>query len=417
MVASATSSLPRSSPRGGIKANVIRYRYKDKLSANGRGNLHLPQWNNEYLDTVSQYNLLFRIQDRVVREYVMEFLSSFTFRDHILDLDNVETMVFQLGLYTPEEIGNALLEPFRKLCFRNRRNNYNLSEYFINISTHNYYDTRHPPSYTSIRSPIRRSAHRLLTLTVASRHNAKFFTDQAKGYKKKSLFVGAHFIGRIAWSYGLMTLGSLRSVTLGPETLLFSVAKLVDLGIFRYNGLGYGELVNDIPDIGEDEGAADAGDDDEGGVRRHPNMSFTNRLRAMDERLGEMEIDISKLGSDVDDLTYVVSGMSEQYDQFYEELGQTRMEQERFQNRNADHLSQLLSYHHIGHARYDGSYYSYVPNIHDLGVQQGMNFMSSTSVSSTTPSHSPSPNPFGLFGDTDAGPSTSQNQGNDMNED
>ncbi|GJY68773.1 hypothetical protein Tco_0471755 [Tanacetum coccineum] len=47
----------------------------------------------------------------------------------------------------------------------------------------------------------------------------------------------------------------------------------------------------------------------------------------------------------------------------------------------------------------------------------GMNFMSSTPVYSTTPSHSPSPNPFGLFGDTDAGPSTSQNQGNDMNED
>ncbi|GKG10421.1 hypothetical protein Tco_0341821 [Tanacetum coccineum] len=109
-------------------------------------------------------------------------------------------------------------------------------------------------------------------------HVAKVFTDQAKGYKKKSLFVGAHFIGRIAWSYGLMTLGSLRSVTLGPETLLFSVAKLVDLGIYRYNGLGYGELVNDIPDNGEDEGVADARDDDEGGVRRRPNMSFTNRI-------------------------------------------------------------------------------------------------------------------------------------------
>nr|GFA32201.1 hypothetical protein [Tanacetum cinerariifolium] len=70
---------------------------------------------------------------------------------------------------------------------------------------------------------------------------------------------------------------------------------------------------DDILDNGEDEGAADAGNDDEGGVRHRSNMSFTNRLKAMDERLGEMEINIFKLGSDVDDLTYIVSGISEQY--------------------------------------------------------------------------------------------------------
>ncbi|GJV21196.1 hypothetical protein Tco_1370216 [Tanacetum coccineum] len=95
-------------------------------------------------------------------------------------------------------------------------------------------------------------------------HVAKFFTNKAKGYKKKSLIVGAYLIGRIARLYGLMTLGSLRSVTLGPETPLLNVAKLVDLGICRYNVLGYGELVNDIPNNDEDDGAADAGDDDEG---------------------------------------------------------------------------------------------------------------------------------------------------------
>ncbi|GKF37763.1 hypothetical protein Tco_0114521, partial [Tanacetum coccineum] len=121
------------------------------------------------------------------------------------------------------------------------------------------------------------------------RHNAKFFTDKAKGYKKKSPIMGEYLIRRIARSFGLMTHGSLRSVTLGRETLLLNVAKLVDLGICRYNRLGYGELVNDIPDNGEDEGAAD----DDAGVLR----------------------------SDVDDLTYIVSGMSEQYDQFYGEFG------------------------------------------------------------------------------------------------
>ncbi|GJX85351.1 hypothetical protein Tco_0336125 [Tanacetum coccineum] len=58
------------------------------------------------------------------------------------------------------------------------------------------------------------------------------------------------------------------------------------------------------------------------GVGRHPNMSNANRLRAMDERLGEIV-------NNVDELTYVVSGMSEQYDQLYGEFGQWQTEQER----------------------------------------------------------------------------------------
>ncbi|GJY96581.1 hypothetical protein Tco_0513491 [Tanacetum coccineum] len=73
-----------------------------------------------------------------------------------------------------------------------------------------------------------------------------------------------------------------------------------------YNGLGIGEMVTEILEV--------AGDDDDGvgqaeigGVRRHPNMSNANRLKPMDERLGEIV-------NDVTGLTYVVSRMSEQYD-------------------------------------------------------------------------------------------------------
>ncbi|GKF91241.1 hypothetical protein Tco_0274942, partial [Tanacetum coccineum] len=47
--------------------------------------------------TSQAWNRLFRIKEQVVREYVMEFLSSFTFRDHIEELDVADTMVFQLG--------------------------------------------------------------------------------------------------------------------------------------------------------------------------------------------------------------------------------------------------------------------------------------------------------------------------------
>ncbi|GKF52859.1 hypothetical protein Tco_0159769, partial [Tanacetum coccineum] len=77
--------------------------------------------------------------------------------------------------------------------------------------------------------------------------------------------------------------------------------------------LGIGEMVDEIPEVAGDDDVG-AGQAEIGGVGRHPNMSTTNRLRAMDERLREIETGISQLVSDVDELTYVVSRMSEQYD-------------------------------------------------------------------------------------------------------
>ncbi|GJZ98125.1 hypothetical protein Tco_0670578 [Tanacetum coccineum] len=260
---------------------------------------------------VAENNL---IQEKVVREYVMEVLLSYTFKEHIMDLDNDDTIVFQLGgirrsmtmrqfilalrLYTPEEMGNALFEPF---CRQNGKEKVTLDDLFLLHSM---------DGGAKVDVPW---------------HVAKFFTDKAKGYKKKSPIVEAHLIGKIARSYGLITYRSLRSVTLGPETSLLSVVKLVDMGTCRYNRLSYGKMVDDLPNNGENEAA-------EAGV-------------AMDERLGDIKTNISTLSIEVDDLTYVVLGMSKQYDQFYGEFGQ-----------------------------------------------------------------------MSLFGDANVGPSTSQNQGNDMDE-
>nr|GEV05748.1 hypothetical protein [Tanacetum cinerariifolium] len=242
-------------------------------------------------------NRLFTIQEQVVKEYVMEFLSSFAFREHIVDLDNDDTMVFQLGGIR------------RSMTIRHSgKEKITLDDLFLLHSM---------DGGARVDVPW---------------HVAKFFIDKGKGYKKKSLIVGAHFIRKIARLYGLMIQRSLKSVTLGLETSLLSVAKLVDLGICRYNGLSLGEMVDDLSNDGRNE-AGEAGEEQENveGVRRHPNMTFSNKLRAIDE------------------------------------------------------------------------------------VQQGVNFMSNTPVYSTDPYSSP--NPFGLFGDANAGTSTSQYQGNDMDED
>ncbi|GKB93874.1 hypothetical protein Tco_0980011 [Tanacetum coccineum] len=47
--------------------------------------------------TSQAWNRLFRIKEQVIREYVIEFLSSFTFRDHIEELDIADTMVGTMG--------------------------------------------------------------------------------------------------------------------------------------------------------------------------------------------------------------------------------------------------------------------------------------------------------------------------------
>ncbi|GKD74460.1 hypothetical protein Tco_1332742, partial [Tanacetum coccineum] len=249
--------------------------------------------------TSQAWNKLFRIKEQIVREYVMEFLSSFTFRDHIEELDIVDTMVFQVGeemrsmtmrqfiqaldVYRHQEMNNNLFEGFYDSCYRSRPIKYDPTLYVLNITTHASYDTQHPPSYTLIRSPIRRLAHRLLTLSIAGRHSGK---EKEKGSKRKSPIVGAHLIGKIAHYYGLMTVKALTNVTLGHETSSISVSKLVDLGICKYNGLGIGKLVAEIPEV--------AGDDDVGteqaeigGFGRHPNMSTANKLSITPRVLGQ----------------------------------------------------------------------------------------------------------------------------------
>ncbi|GJU03374.1 hypothetical protein Tco_1113712 [Tanacetum coccineum] len=170
---------------------------------------HVSYRNEDRTFTSQAWNRLFRIQEPVIREYVLEFLSSFKFKYHVMEIDIVDTMVFQLGgvmrsmtmrqfilalgLYTEEEMNNNLFEFF--------------------------HDAHHPPSYTIIKNVIRCLVHRLLTLSVAGGHNvkenvtledlfflhsmdggalvdvpwniAKFLFDKAKGAKKKSMIVGA----------------------------------------------------------------------------------------------------------------------------------------------------------------------------------------------------------------------------------
>ncbi|GJY00376.1 hypothetical protein Tco_0357394 [Tanacetum coccineum] len=171
-------------------------------------------------------------------------------------------------------------------------------------------------------------------------------------------------LSRLLNSYVTLALGTMVEL-LSPKLGIgrHNVEEKITLeDLFFLHSMDGGEMVDDEAAAAE----ARRAQDEAGGVRRHPNMSCTNRLRTMDERMGDMDTNIFKLRNDVEELTAVVSGMSEQYDQFCRELNSTREEQQ------------------------------------------------SRQVFSTA--STPSPNPFSFISDVNAGPSTSQNQGNDMDE-
>ncbi|GKB08913.1 hypothetical protein Tco_0837225 [Tanacetum coccineum] len=172
--------------------------------------------------------------------------------------------------------------------------------------------------------------------------------------------MGAYLIERIARHFRLMKTAALRLVTRGHETSLIDVVKLGELGIVRFNGLQHAKIVNEMLDNSDE--AADvakarrAQEENEGSPRRCPNISFTNRLRAMDDRLGEMDQHIYHIGNEVKEVTTVVS---------------------------------------------------------DLGVQQGVNFISSPQTYTNAPTTAPA-DPFDLFVNPRDIPSTSCQHGSDM---
>ncbi|GJV06185.1 hypothetical protein Tco_1343841 [Tanacetum coccineum] len=64
------------------------------------------------------------------------------------------------------------------------------------------------------------------------------------------------------------------------------------------------------------------------GNKQHSIGNEITRLRAMDDRLGDIDSNIYTLSNEVEDLTAVVFRMSKQYDQFYRQFNRMRLEQD-----------------------------------------------------------------------------------------
>ncbi|GJY63938.1 hypothetical protein Tco_0465398 [Tanacetum coccineum] len=180
------------------------------------------------------WNKLFRIQESIIHEYVLEFLSTTKFKDHVVELDVNDTVTIQLG------------------------------------------------------GILRRMTMRQFSLALGL-----YSTEEMNN----NLMIARHL--------GLMSPVALRIVTKGQETQLLDLAKLGKLGIVRFNDVGHAEIVVDRLDDSDEEAEA---------------------AEFMDDRLGEIDEHIYKMGGEVEEITKVVSGMSEQYDQFYGEFRSMRLE-------------------------------------------------------------------------------------------
>ncbi|GKB09489.1 hypothetical protein Tco_0837801 [Tanacetum coccineum] len=137
---------------------------------------------------------LFGIQGPLVREFILEFLSTCRMSDIVMDFDNADTLCFQLGGIYPRQ-GD-------------------LKDYSMKISSDR--DFLGPaPSYVLIRDP-----HGPWTANVPHLL-AHYLFRYAKGRKSGARLSGGHFIGRLAMHFGLVSNEGLRGlqawVAQGPE--------------------------------------------------------------------------------------------------------------------------------------------------------------------------------------------------------
>ncbi|GJZ91318.1 hypothetical protein Tco_0663245 [Tanacetum coccineum] len=126
---------------------------------------------------------LFGIRGPLVREFILEFLSTCRMSDTEIGLDVADTLCFQLGEQEMAEAGLRLLGP--------------------------------APSYVLIRDPVRRLCHRMIAYNIFGR--GRHLRRHAEGRKSRAKLSGGHFIRRLAMHFGLVSDEGLRGLQVGPE--------------------------------------------------------------------------------------------------------------------------------------------------------------------------------------------------------
>ncbi|GJT89141.1 hypothetical protein Tco_0143944 [Tanacetum coccineum] len=160
---------------------------------------------------------LFGIRAPLVREFILEFLSTYRMSDTEIDLDVADTLCFQLGEagFGAYWVGSDRVIPDKG----------DLRDYWMEISFDR--DFLGPiPSYVLIRDPIRR----LMDQRTANVPHllAQYLFRACRGRKSGVRLLGGHFIGRLAAHFRLYSDEGLRGLQVVTREL--PLIDLHDLG-------------------------------------------------------------------------------------------------------------------------------------------------------------------------------------------
>ncbi|GKD71956.1 hypothetical protein Tco_1326046 [Tanacetum coccineum] len=133
------------------------------------------------LFTSHAWRRLFEIRAPLVREFILEFLSTCRMSDTEMGLDIADTLCFQLGGARRSE--------------RVIPNKGDLRDYWIEISSHRDF-LGVAPSYVFIRDPVRRLCHKMISCSISGR--GQYLFRHAEAMKSGARLSGGHFIGCLA---------------------------------------------------------------------------------------------------------------------------------------------------------------------------------------------------------------------------
>ncbi|GKC60270.1 hypothetical protein Tco_1087868 [Tanacetum coccineum] len=225
---------------------------------------------------VSQaWRRLFEIRTPLVREFILEFLSTCRMSDTIMDLDTADTLCFQLGgarrrmtwrqfilalgLHTKQEMAEAGFGAYWAGSDRLIPDKGDLRDYWLQISSDRDF-LGLAPSYVLIRDPVRRLCHRMIAYSIST----QYLFRHADRRKSGARLSGGHFIGRLAMHFGLVTDEGLRGLQVVTRELpLIDLHELGRLHICTR----YGDTWAWVAQGPERQQATAAGapEDDEGG--------------------------------------------------------------------------------------------------------------------------------------------------------
>ncbi|GJR46796.1 hypothetical protein Tco_1314899 [Tanacetum coccineum] len=176
---------------------------------------------------------LFRIRAPLVREFILEFLSTLRMSDMEIGLDVADTLCFQLGGVRRRMTWIQFILAL----------GLHTEDYWIEISSGRDF-LGLAPFYVLIRDPVRRLCHTMIAYSISDRGQApkkvtgvdlfylrsmdrgttniphllaQYLFRHAEGRKSGARLSGGHFIGCLAVHFGLVIDEGLRGLQVGPE--------------------------------------------------------------------------------------------------------------------------------------------------------------------------------------------------------